>query len=753
MRPFRLLPLVFTCLLPALLPAQVTYTWDPNGIASGTGTGGGTWDTSTLNWLNSEAVVWLNNGTAKAVFPISSTVGTDAYNAGGDYTIDVAANVQARGLGLGSAVWSSNAETTFNGGGSITLTDPLVTVESTTAMFNVPLISSVGLTLDVSFNYRGYLKLNTANPDLLGLTKITEGTLVFNHPGALGPGTSGNGIEIGTNGTLDFNYVSGGDFNYTLADPISITGTSEFYRHFTINFETYATRSATLSGPISLQSDVKFAGGSLDDYGTAMIISTGVISESAPGQNVVVEGEIQLSGTNTFTGIVQVGANDDEDGRLTIPVFNNDGVAGPLGAGSGLRIGYNNGEGGSSGEVRYTGGTATSNRTIQIDGDSALGVTTLGTRLTLTGVISGREDSYGVELEKTGQGTLILAGNNTYAGDTSITNGTLVVGNSAALGTGEEVELGTSQTPAGASVNLFLMDGVTVAQDIDIYNYNPSGYAKLGNYGVNGHATFSGEVYLRRTTYIGANSGSTLTFSNLVSDGSGGGSIIVEGGGTAIFSGGIDLRGGSIDVTQGTVQLSGSVILPSSMYVRSGAKLTGTPTMTFETGSVFVASSGTIQPGLNGTGTFTTENIYLSSGSNLQWQLASLTTSGTPLIALSTSDGNTEIYSDAKLTVDLSLLAVSLHPNYATLDAFWGAHHSWMIVSFASPTSEGNLAPGMLNPMTVMNGSFSKGVFSTYMDGSGNLMLQFTPVPEPATYVLLGLGAVMLLVPRLRRRV
>lgn len=740
-----------TWLLASMATARavvVTFTWDPNGILTGTGTGGGVWNTTTPNWFNAEALVWLNDGSVQAVFPISSTPGTEAYDAGGDYTVDVASNVYARGLGLGSAVWSSNAETTFSGSGSITLTDPLVTVESTTATFNVPLISSVGLTLDVSFNYGGYLKLNTANPNLQGLTTITEGTLIYNHAGALGPETAGNGISIGAAGTLNFNYVSGGDFSYTLADAIAITGVSEFSSHLTIGSETYATRSVTLTGPITLQSDLKIEGGSLSSYGSAKIISSGVISGT---DDVLIEGDVGLSGTNTFTGQVRVGAEGGDDGRLTIPVFNNDGVAGPLGAGTGLRIGYNNGEGGSEGEIVYTGGTATSNRTMQIDLGAALTVENTATTLTLTGVISGVENSSG-DFEKRGAGALVLRGNNTFSGRTELSNGTLVLGHSNALGTGTStVRIGYSGSSSGDNVGFLLEDGVTFGRKLYVYNNNYSGSTTIGMTGT-GSSTFSGEVYLTRNVEVKVGSGATQIFSGFLNDGVSGGSVTKTGSGTAVFSGGVDLRGGSIDVSQGTLRLSNNVVLPSSLYVRSGAKLVGTPTVTLETGALTVQSGGTIQPGLNGSGTFTTENISLASGSFLNWQLASLTTSGTPLLALSTSDGNTMISSGASISVDFSLLGSTLRPDAVTPDAFWSTGHDWTVISFASPSTETNLLPGTLNPMMVTNGSFSTGAFTTFMSGSGDLMLQFSPIPEPSTWALFGTGALALFGSRWRRR-
>ena len=82
------------------------------------------------------------------------------------------------------------------------------------------------------------------------------------------------------------------------------------------------------------------------------------------------------------------------------------------------------GAGGSTGTLEYTGGgTGSSNKTFTLatGGTGAFRVATGGTQLTLSGVIRRR----GFVRAKTGTGTLILSGANSYTGTTTISEGTL----------------------------------------------------------------------------------------------------------------------------------------------------------------------------------------------------------------------------------------------------------------------------------------------------------------------------------------
>ena len=600
--------------------------------------------------------------------------------------------------------------------------------------------------------------MNTANPNLQGVTTITSCTLVYNTTGALGPETTGtsNSIEIG-NGTLQFNSAVGGNFSYSLADPIKFWGTGGI----SIVLLDYTTRTATLSGPITLDTDARFYGAPLYyNFGTAQIISSGVISESAAGKNVRIEGDVALSGTNTFTGKVYVGNGLSNNARVTVPVFNDDGTAGPLGAGSGLQLGNSAGDG-YDGEVIYTGGTVSSNRTIQIEGNNGtVGVSSPSSKLTLTGFISGSGSGSSHNFEKSGPGSLVLKAANTFTGQTQLANGTLIVSNPGALGTSSSaIQVGTySHTAASDNLSLLLENGITLSRPVYVNNYNTTGTTTLGLAG-SGAGTFAGGITLTHNTVVKADTGGTINFTTGAVTGTGSVSITKTGAGTATFSGGITLPGGGITVVDGgelvlnnTASLVSPVSLARGVTVISGTLTLGTTTAT---------------------NTLTIPNYYMrgAGASNLTWKLAALTsTDAAQFDNLQVNTGgiadSLEIETGATLTVDLSLLGVSSRPtvgNFSLNDPFWATVQTWDVVHFAGSGSN-SLTAGALNPFTVANGVWAGGTFDSFVGGgagafagfaAGDVFLRFTPtaVPEPSTYALLALGGTFLLLTRLRRRV
>ncbi|MFT9386132.1 beta strand repeat-containing protein, partial [Acetobacter sp.] len=124
-------------------------------------------------------------------------------------------------------------------------------------------------------------------------------------------------------------------------------------------------------------------------------------------------GTTALSGANTYTGGTQLTAG-------TLVAGNNAALGtGTLGMAAGTTLSF------AAGGVNLANAIALNgDPTIEVDSGNA----------TLSGTLS--DGSVAGDLVKTGAGTLVLSGANTYTGGTQLTAGTLVAGNNAALGTG-----------------------------------------------------------------------------------------------------------------------------------------------------------------------------------------------------------------------------------------------------------------------------------------------------------------------------
>ena len=717
------------CLLPACLSAQTTLYWDLNGAASGLNLGDGTWDTTTANWTTAEAgdaapVVWTNGSIA--TFKYDSNITDSVVTLGTDIT-------------LASLIATSNPQAlTIEGNGhQITLTGAAEIAANALGDFNINAVIAGTNGLNKTGDYA--LTLAGANT-YTGVTSVDgSGRLYVYDNAALGATGVGNETVVNSGG------VGFGD-NITTAENFILNGGNLFVETEVEHHD------VTLTGSIVLQGDAQLSGDRSID---SRLFVNGVISESGGSWGLLADNGVTLSGNNTFTGRVTAG----DGGGLFVNVFNNNGEAGPLGMGNGLLLGYVS-EGTVNGQITYTGSTATSDRTIQLVGYSnQIAIANSGTTLTLTGEISD-EPCIGSDgdLVKSGPGTLVLSGDNSYQGNTDIVDGTLVAGHDHALGTGEEseVRVGVEGTAADANLGLLLADGVTLDRYVYVYNgNNDGGTTTLGLSGA-GEASFGEEVYITRNIDVNVGSGGTLNFNEFFYDGNGGGSITKTGGGLMRFQGGFDLRNGGLTINGGEVRVSPGesnlMYFQNGITVNSGGVLSGLGNV--QGGGLTVTSGGTLSPG-NPVGNIMVTALSLEAGSNFTWRIAQLTTSDQSQwsnVQVVTSNEGDSLMIDgaANLTLDLSLLGGGQRPsNIDPLlnNAFWQTTETWQIVSFDGIGLNHFGSGGQLNPFTLTNGVFEGGVFSTFVgDGSngftaGNVYLQFTPVPEPSTWALLAGGA------------
>jgi fibronectin-binding autotransporter adhesin len=147
---------------------------------------------------------------------------------------------------------------------------------------------------------------------------------------------------------------------------------------------------------------------------SGVISGSGSLSKSGAGTLI-------LAANNSFAGGLSV-----QQGTLSIATINNLGASGPLGAGPSVTLGSMS----QAGTLDYTGGTASSTMPFSMapGGNGTLQIDTAATSLSLSGVVSGSG-----ALTKSGPGTLILSGNNTFTGGLTINAGMVQLGNSGAL--------------------------------------------------------------------------------------------------------------------------------------------------------------------------------------------------------------------------------------------------------------------------------------------------------------------------------
>ena len=322
---------------------------------------------------------------------------------------------------------------------------------------------------------------------------------------------------------------------------------------------------------------------------------------------------ITAAGSITISNAINLQAASESGNNLGIPSTNI-----TLTAGTNVSIGANistnggaqtrtnnNNNGGNAGSLSITGNTG-----ITITGNvSAIGGTSLaasaGTAGNFTinngastvttggGVNDGQTSGVisGGTLTKSGNGTFVLAGVNTYTGLTTVSAGALKIQNAAALGA----------TAAGTTVNpgaqLQIQGGITVgAEALTLSGTGLSTTGALRN--ISGTNTYQGLITLGAATQISSNAGS-LSISNT-------GTITGAGFGLTIDGAGNGSIASIIGTTTGTVTKAGTGTLT----------LTGTNTYT----GLTTVSAGVLNiQNAQGTGT-TAGGVTVASGAALEVQ-------------------------------------------------------------------------------------------------------------------------------------
>src|SRR5437667_69851 len=388
-------------------------------------------------------------------------------------------------------------------------------------------------------------------------------------------GTSFNSITISGSG-----YTVGGNattLTGSLADS-SVAGTNTISLGLTFA----ATRTVTVS-----------------NAATTLTIS-GVIS-GAGGLTKSGSGTVTLSAANTYTGVTTINVG-------TIAIAADAGLGAAPGAPTAGKLTF------GGGTLRTTASfTVAANRGIALTGAGTIS-TDPGTTLTYGGIIAGASP-----LTKTGTGTLMLSGANTYSGATTVSAGVLDVQNNTALG----ATAGATTVAGGAALQLE-GSGLVVAEPVTLNGTGIAGGGALRQ--VANTNTWSGAITLGSAARVNADAG-TLTVSGGITNGgflltvggagnttvsttviSGTGGLTKDGTGTVTLSAN-NTYTGTTTVSAGTLLVNGSQ--SSSAVSLNGGTLGGTGTVGAITST---GSGGSVAPGV-GVGILASGNVDWSSGS------------------------------------------------------------------------------------------------------------------------------------------
>jgi autotransporter-associated beta strand protein len=243
-----------------------------------------------------------------------------------------------------------------------------------------------------------------------GLFNLSTDRLVFDIAQATGGGSA---LEV-SNGTVNSNAAS--QIVKSGTGTLTFTGTFGSTTPFALNAGTVEVGANGTTGSIA-SSTISIASGAILKFNRSNAITASNTISGAGSLWQAGSGTLSLSGTNTYTGGTSING-----GTLAL-------------ASSGAI--------GSSGTISFGGGTlqySTSNSTDYSNrfsnaANQAYSIDTNGQTVTLASALS----SSGGSLAKSGNGTLILTGADTYSGGTTISGGTLQVGaggTTGALGTG-----------------------------------------------------------------------------------------------------------------------------------------------------------------------------------------------------------------------------------------------------------------------------------------------------------------------------
>jgi autotransporter-associated beta strand protein len=325
----------------------------------------------------------------------------------GAYTL--AANAGSSGNGTALTVLGDIINNSSNATGQ-TISMALALGSTSTGIVNT---AAGNITISGVISGAGALTKTGSSTLTLNATNTFTGAVVIN-AGTLATGSAGLLAD-----TANVTINSGGNYTVGAADTIaSISGSGDLRLNAALTMGT-----STFSGNISGASAIAIYSGTLNFSGNNTNWSGGITGTGGnPGMNgaVFIAGADNAFGNGTITGginpSISIRSSDATDRTLANSISRRNSLGGSLIFGSA-----------GTGNLTIQGGYSSTN-------DLALvGIQVDNTWTQINGAVASAGTTI---LTKTGTGTLILNGNNTYAHSTTISAGTLQIGASGRLGGG-----------------------------------------------------------------------------------------------------------------------------------------------------------------------------------------------------------------------------------------------------------------------------------------------------------------------------
>ena len=593
---------------------------------------------------------------------------------------------------------------------------------------------------------------------------VTDGGLLIGYTGSSNSMVISNGGQVTSSGSDGSGIGWSGDSTMGIGNSVLITGAGSSWTVANGLWNGYTAWGTllTVSNGGQLVTDQAYLGVLGGSNNSIMITGAGSFWSNSADINIGGYGNYQADDGMGGSGTITVGTGGSLISESIV-------IAGGSNSAGTLNVGT---LGASDTNVTLTA------RTIAFgSGSGTLNFNQAGSS-TISSAISGNG-----MVGQLGSGTTTLTGSNTYGGTTTISSGTLQVGNGGSSGS-----LGSGSVSNNGTLAINRSDAVTVSNAI-------SGSGALVQSGA-GTTTLTGNNSYAGTTTIssgtlqvgsGGTSGSlgfgsvinnsALTFNrsdafSVAAPITGSGAVSQVGTGTTTLEA-ANTYTGLTKVSAGTLALGagGSLATNNSVQIDSGTKfdlaansqslkdvkangtIAGSGTMTV-TGTL--SGSGTVNADTVVTGTHSPGNspgiqsfggnLTYNTGAGILLQFTGNTTNNSPVNYDQILVGNNLNFNG------LTTLNLDFGDSGSVVDwnnAFWQSSQSWTLYSVSGITTGfANLSLNTTNWADASGDLFgnvlSGGTFSLTQNGN-NIVLNYA-VPEPSTYVLFGLGALALVI-------